>query len=163
MEVQQTQLGNLSVGSIADIAVLNIRHGDFGFTDGGGALMKGHEKTECELTIKDGKFIYDLNGRSSALWNQPPGEAAKFASKWTSLRTPGGARAAQQAQAQAAAAARRPQRWSPYATDEKGVTTLKANAKLAPIGTTKTPGPKVAQPASEWATSPSANWPAKQQ
>ena len=44
VEVQQTQLGNLSEGAIADVAVLNLQHGDFGLVDGSGALMKAHDR-----------------------------------------------------------------------------------------------------------------------
>ena len=86
VEVQQTQLGNLSVGSIADIAVLALRQGTFGLVDGAGMVMKAHEKMECELTVKNGKFVYDLNGRASDPWDQPPSPAARQSNKWTSLR-----------------------------------------------------------------------------
>ena len=88
-EVQQTQLGNLSVGSVADIAVLGMRTGDFGFTDGGGGVLHGSKKLECELTVKDGKFVYDLNGRAGETWYMPPSAADRQASKWTSLRMSG--------------------------------------------------------------------------
>jgi dihydroorotase len=170
IEVQQKQLGNLSEGAIADIAVLNLQHGDFGLADGSGNMMKAHERMNCELTIKGGKFVYDLNARSSDPWDQPPTAAAKQSSKWTTLRVTafGGAqRPIQQtaagqaqiaAQAQAVAAngqqQRRPARWQPYDTDANGKATVKANAKLAPTGT-KAAAPKVPPPVSTWATPPS--------
>ena len=170
IEVQQKQLGNLSEGAIADVAVINLQHGDFGLADGSGALMKAHDRMTCELTIKDGKFVYDLNARSSDPWDHPPTDAAKQSAKWTKLRAApfGGAqRPIQQtaagqaqiaAQAQAVAAngqqQRRPARWQPYDTDANGKATVKANAKLAPAGT-KVAAPKVPPPASTWATPPS--------
>lgn len=160
IEVQQTQLGQLSEGAIADIAVLSLRRGDFGFVDGSGAVMKGHEKLECELTVKDGKFVYDLNGRAADPWDQPPSAAAKQAKKWTSLRIPGGfAPRPQPVNPQAAARmAQRPPRWEPYETDANGKSTAKANAKLAPAGAKK-PALNVPPPASTWATPPAESWP----
>jgi dihydroorotase len=176
-EIQQTQLGNLSEGAIADIAVLNLRQGTFGLVDGAGMVMKAHVKMECELTVKNGKFVYDLNGRASDPWDQPPSPAARQSNKWTSLRmqgfggnprpipqTPEGqARIAAQAQAVAAGGRQRPARWQPYDTDANGKSTVKANAKLAPAGAAKTATPKVPPPAATWATPPSASWPPAQQ
>src|SRR5260370_36461660 len=43
----------------------------------------------CELTIKDGKFVYDLNAMSGNRWNQPPTLADKDAKRWTTLKTLG--------------------------------------------------------------------------
>jgi len=85
-EIKQEQLGQIAVGSIADVAVLSMEHGDFGFVDGGGEVLKSHESLECQLTIKDGKFVYDLNGRTADPWNQPPSAATKQADRWTDLR-----------------------------------------------------------------------------
>ncbi len=85
-EVKQMNLGNFDVGSIADVAVLSVRHGSFGLIDGNGTVLKGHEKFECELTIKDGKFVYDLNGMSGDPWYEPPSEAVKLAAHWTKLK-----------------------------------------------------------------------------
>jgi dihydroorotase len=157
VEVQQTQLGQLTEGAIADVAVLNLRHGDFGYIDGSGAVMKGHEKIECELTIKDGKFVYDLNGRAAEPWDQPPSAAAKQAKKWTSLRIPGGTMRPPNPQA-AARAARFPPRWQPYETGANGKATLKPAAKLAPAGT-KAPKLDMPPPASTWKTPPADSWP----
>ena len=43
----------------------------------------------CELTIKDGKFVYDLNAMSGNPWNQPPTPADKEARRWTTLKNQG--------------------------------------------------------------------------
>jgi len=32
--------------------------------------MNGTKKLECELTIKDGKIVYDLNGLASLKWDE---------------------------------------------------------------------------------------------
>ena len=64
-EIKHEELGNLSVGGIADIAILNIRQGVFGFYDYTGYKVEGRQKLECEMTIKGGKIVYDLNGIAS--------------------------------------------------------------------------------------------------
>jgi len=60
--IRHEELGNLSVGAIADVAVLNLRQGNFGFYDKTGYEVEGKQKFECEMTIKGGKIVYDLNG-----------------------------------------------------------------------------------------------------
>jgi dihydroorotase len=72
-EIQQQQLGNLSVGSPADISVLRVEQGDFGYTDMYGARLPGHQKFICELTLKGGKAVYNLNGLGYPAWDQIPG------------------------------------------------------------------------------------------
>ena len=60
--IKHEELGNLSIGAIADIAVLGLRQGNFGFYDKTGYKIEGKQKFECEMTIKSGKIVYDLNG-----------------------------------------------------------------------------------------------------
>jgi dihydroorotase len=67
--IQRKDLGHLSVGGLADVTLINIRKGDFGFIDTRGKRMKGNQKLECELTLRDGKVVYDLNGLASSDWN----------------------------------------------------------------------------------------------
>jgi dihydroorotase len=66
--IKHEELGNLSVGAIADIAVLNLRQGNFGFYDKTGYKVEGKQKFECEMTIKDGKIVYDLNGIANPIY-----------------------------------------------------------------------------------------------
>ena len=61
-EIQRPELGNLSVGTEADIAIFDLRDGNFGFFDYAGDKIKGNKKLECEVTIRAGKIVYDLNG-----------------------------------------------------------------------------------------------------
>jgi len=61
-EIQRPELGNLSVGTEADIAIFELREGNFGFFDYVGDKIKGNKKLECEVTIRAGKIVYDLNG-----------------------------------------------------------------------------------------------------
>ncbi len=69
-EIKHEELGNLSVGADADLAVLNIRQGKFGLYDYTGYKMETDKKLECELTIRAGKIVYDLNGIASPIY--PP-------------------------------------------------------------------------------------------
>jgi len=62
MEIKRTELGHLSVGAEADIAVFKVKTGDFGFFDAHGGYLKGTQKLESELTLKAGKIEWDLNG-----------------------------------------------------------------------------------------------------
>jgi len=68
--IKRNELGNLSIGSVADITILSLRKGDFGFIDTKNKKMKGTKKLECELTIKDGNIVYDLNGLASLKWEE---------------------------------------------------------------------------------------------
>ena len=59
--IKRPELGNLSVGADADVAVLNIRNGNFAFRDIAGNRNEGKQKLECEMTIRAGRIVYDLN------------------------------------------------------------------------------------------------------
>jgi dihydroorotase len=65
--IQRTDLGNLSVGSVADIAVFRLREGDFGYIDASGMALRGKQKLEAELTLRNGRVVWDLNALSAPL------------------------------------------------------------------------------------------------
>ncbi len=65
--IKREELGHLSVGAVADVAVLNLREGNFGFYDKTGYKMEGKKKFECEMTIRAGKIVYDLNGMAEPI------------------------------------------------------------------------------------------------
>jgi len=66
--INREELGHLGVGAGADIALLNVKEGDFGFTDVKGWKIPGDKKLECELTLREGKVVWDLNGISMQEW-----------------------------------------------------------------------------------------------
>ena len=68
--IKRPDLGHLGVGAEADIAVLNLRRGTFGFIDTGGGKLQGDQKLECELTVRAGQVVWDLNGISRPMWNE---------------------------------------------------------------------------------------------
>ena len=65
--IKREELGNLSEGSVADIAIISMRNGNFGFRDVAGNKYFGKQKFECEMTIRDGKIVYDLNAIAGIL------------------------------------------------------------------------------------------------
>jgi dihydroorotase len=66
--VRQDVLGHLSIGANADVAVWRIEKGTFGFVDGPGSRLNGTQKMVCELTLRNGKVVYDLNGITQPEW-----------------------------------------------------------------------------------------------
>jgi dihydroorotase len=67
-EIKRPQLGNLDVGAEADVAVLRVDKGKFGFIDSAGAKNTGNQMIVCELTTRKGNVVWDLNGRASQDW-----------------------------------------------------------------------------------------------
>lgn len=66
--IKRNDLGHLSIGSEADIAVFSLREGKFGFTDVRKVSVNGTKKLEAELTLRAGKIVWDLNGISGQPW-----------------------------------------------------------------------------------------------
>ncbi len=71
-EIRREQYGHLTPGAVADIAVLRIDKGAFGFVDSARLRMSGTQKLAAEMTIKGGQVVWDLNGRSSSAWDAAP-------------------------------------------------------------------------------------------
>ena len=71
-EIRHEELGHLSVGALADVAVLRVETGRFGFVDSFGGRQAGTQRLVCELTLRDGKVIYDLNGIARPAWETLP-------------------------------------------------------------------------------------------
>ncbi len=86
-EIRRDDLGNLSVGAIADVAVLKVEKGHFGFTDMVNTRVDGTQKLVAELTIRRGRLVYDLDGLSALPWNGPQGDT-HLDSYWTVFPRP---------------------------------------------------------------------------
>jgi dihydroorotase len=71
-EIAHPELGTLSVGAEADIAVIRHLEGSFGFSDCGRARMIGKEKLECVMTLRAGEIVYDPTGLSMPQWENAP-------------------------------------------------------------------------------------------
>jgi dihydroorotase len=71
-EIGRPELGTLSPGAEADVAVLKLQEGSFGFSDCGRARMTGRQKLECAMTIRAGKIVFDPTGLSMPEWTEAP-------------------------------------------------------------------------------------------
>jgi dihydroorotase len=69
-EIHRTDLGTLSVGKEADIAVLEEQHGKFGFIDCGRARLDGDTRVVARMTVRAGRILYDPSGLSMVQWEK---------------------------------------------------------------------------------------------
>jgi dihydroorotase len=69
-EIRRPELGTLSVGTEADVAVFEQQHGDFGYIDCGVAKMKGKVKLVARMTVRAGRILYDPTGLSMVEWEK---------------------------------------------------------------------------------------------
>jgi dihydroorotase len=63
--INRKELGHLSVGALADVALFSLDKGTFGFVDVGGNKVTGDKKLTCQLTVLNGDVVWDLNGLSA--------------------------------------------------------------------------------------------------
>jgi dihydroorotase len=68
--IRRDDLGHLGKGAVADVTVFSVRSGKFGFVDAGGNRIEGNQKLEAELTLREGKIVWDLNGLSAKEFQQ---------------------------------------------------------------------------------------------
>ena len=64
-EIGHPELGHLSVGAEADVAVWSLTPGDFGFADAYGGRIRGKQRLQCEMTVRAGAIAWDWNARSA--------------------------------------------------------------------------------------------------
>jgi len=69
-EINRPELGTLSEGGPADVAVLALDQGDFGFVDCERTTLHGDQRLRCELTVYGGNIVYNPNGRGLKSWEQ---------------------------------------------------------------------------------------------
>jgi dihydroorotase len=69
-EIGHPELGQISVGSVADIAVLRVEQGNFGYADLAGGKVEGSERILAEMTIRAGHVVFDLNARTAVPWRE---------------------------------------------------------------------------------------------
>src|SRR4051794_18194186 len=71
--IHHPELGNLSVGSTADIAVFEMQKGNFAYRGSGGGKIMGDRKLQCVMTLFAGEIVYDHPyGLSIPLWQDIP-------------------------------------------------------------------------------------------
>jgi dihydroorotase len=62
------EIGTLSEGQVADIAVFRLRTGVFAYKDAWAHKNLGTKKLECVLTVRAGESVFDLEGRGYPEW-----------------------------------------------------------------------------------------------
>ncbi len=77
-EIKHPELGNLDVGAEADIAVLRLDHGRFGFLDSAGARRYGTSRVTSELTLRKGDIVWDRDGLAGEDWESFPYKKGPF-------------------------------------------------------------------------------------
>jgi dihydroorotase len=67
--IRRTDLGQIKEEGIADLTLLRLERGTFGFSDAGGKRIIGKRRIAVELTVRDGKIIWDQQGRMAEAWH----------------------------------------------------------------------------------------------
>jgi dihydroorotase len=73
--IRRPDLGTLTPGAPADIAVLEFQDRPCGLSDSGPTgyrIMRAAGRLICQLTIKDGKVLWDYDGASKDDWSETP-------------------------------------------------------------------------------------------
>ena len=70
MQIKRPQHGHLTEGTEADVTVLGLDYGTFGFLDARGARVMGSQLLVGELTLRAGEVVWDLNGRAALDWRE---------------------------------------------------------------------------------------------
>ena len=66
--IHRPELGTLSEGAVADIAVIEEQKGEFAFLDSGFGKHIGDRNLKCVLTVRNGRVVWDTDGLSLTDW-----------------------------------------------------------------------------------------------
>jgi dihydroorotase len=72
--IQRPELGHLSPGAEADVAVLRVLEGSFGYADGARGTITGDRRLICEMTLRAGRVVWDWNARSGTDYRNLPAD-----------------------------------------------------------------------------------------
>jgi dihydroorotase len=62
--IHHPELGHLTVGAVADVAVWTILQGKFGYGDAYGGRITAPQRLICEMTLRSGEIAWDWNVRA---------------------------------------------------------------------------------------------------
>ena len=68
--IRRPELGTLSVGAEADVAVLGVLEGNFYYRDCGWACIDGKHRLECALTLRRGQVVWDRHALTCPHWQE---------------------------------------------------------------------------------------------
>jgi dihydroorotase len=66
--IRRPDLGSLEEGGTADIAVLEVRKGQFAFLDSGHGKLTTDREIRCVMTVRNGDIVWDTEGLSLTDW-----------------------------------------------------------------------------------------------
>jgi dihydroorotase len=69
------ELGHLSAGATADVAVWKVDEGDFGYKDTVGGAIRATQRLRCVMTLKDGEIVWDADARDAVDYSSIPADA----------------------------------------------------------------------------------------
>jgi dihydroorotase len=69
-EINRPELGTLTPGRKANIAVLALDEGSFAYVDCERTTLTGTQRLRCEMTIHAGEVVYNPNGRGLVTWEE---------------------------------------------------------------------------------------------
>lgn len=69
-ELRRPELGTLSVGAAADIAVFDLEEGPFTFVDCERTTLTGNQRLTCQMTVYNGDVVYNPHGKGLVTWEQ---------------------------------------------------------------------------------------------
>ena len=72
--IHRPELGTISIGAEADVAVLDLEKGNFPLQDCGYTRIDAKERLVCRLTLRAGKIIFDRDARTVPKWEDAPPE-----------------------------------------------------------------------------------------
>jgi dihydroorotase len=70
--IRRPELGTLSEGAEADVAVLRLLPGPASYIDCGRARLDGEGRLECAMTLRAGRIVWDPAGHSMPQWEEAP-------------------------------------------------------------------------------------------
>ncbi|MBA3887448.1 MAG: amidohydrolase/deacetylase family metallohydrolase [Acidobacteria bacterium] len=71
--IQRADLGHMAPGAEADVAVLRVLEGRFGYADGSRGRLTGDRRIIAEMTLKAGRVVWDFNARTGTDYREMPG------------------------------------------------------------------------------------------
>jgi len=68
--IRRPELGTLSEGSVADVAMIALEKGKFAYLDSGFGKLTGDSRLRCAVTIRNGQVVWDEDGLSVGDWKE---------------------------------------------------------------------------------------------
>jgi len=68
--IKRPELATLREGGLADIAVIEMQTGRFGFLDAGHSRLRGDRRLRAVVTIREGRVVWDSDGLSQTDWTK---------------------------------------------------------------------------------------------